>query len=217
LIPVAVLGTSTFNASQINPSTVRLAGVAPTQWALGDVAMPFTPYVGKTSCSECNTKKDRITDMTFKFDAQTLINALRPVTNGECRVVQLVGQLNNGTPFVGEDVVRMIGSLGRLDGGGEPQASRIVQRLPESFVLEQSYPNPFNPETRISYGLPEAAHVRLVVYDILGREVTTLVDEVQTAGYKSVKFDAGHLASGVYFYRLQAGAFTQLRKMLLVK
>lgn len=96
-------------------------------------------------------------------------------------------------------------------------ADDISVLIPTAYVLEQNYPNPFNPETRINYGLPEAAHVRLVAYDILGREVTTLVDEIQTAGYKSVRFDASHLASGVYFCRLSAGSFTQLRKMVLLR
>ncbi|MEK9136251.1 MAG: T9SS type A sorting domain-containing protein [Bacteroidota bacterium] len=76
--------------------------------------------------------------------------------------------------------------------------------LPTGFELMQNYPNPFNPTTTIEYALPLSAHVELRVYNILGQEVTTLVNEVQTPGYHKVKFDASSIASGVYFYRLQA-------------
>ncbi len=89
--------------------------------------------------------------------------------------------------------------------------------LPTQYKLEQNYPNPFNPATTIEYELPSSAHVQLRVYDLLGREVTTLVNEVQTAGYHSVVFDASKLASGVYFYSLEAGKFTQTRRMLLIR
>lgn len=85
------------------------------------------------------------------------------------------------------------------------------------LALHQNFPNPFNPSTVISYHLPAVSHVTLKVYDILGREIATLVDVVEDAGLKSVKFDASNLASGVYFYRLNAGTFTSLKKMLVVR
>lgn len=89
--------------------------------------------------------------------------------------------------------------------------------LPASFVLEQNYPNPFNPETTISYGLPEAAQVRLDVFDVMGRRVAVLVDRQQPAGDYTARLDATNLASGVYFYRLQAGSFVQTRRMVLAR
>ncbi len=90
-------------------------------------------------------------------------------------------------------------------------------RVSRAFALEQNYPNPFNPSTAISYQLPAKSFVTLKVYDMLGREVATLVNGFAQAGSHSVRFDAGGLASGVYFTRLQAGRFVQVRKMLLVK
>lgn len=85
------------------------------------------------------------------------------------------------------------------------------------FSLTQNYPNPFNPTTAISYKLTASSHVTLKVYDILGRDVATLVNGHQTAGEHSVTFNAASLPSGVYFYRLQAGTSTVVRKMLLMK
>ncbi|NBC64795.1 MAG: BspA family leucine-rich repeat surface protein [Bacteroidetes bacterium] len=89
--------------------------------------------------------------------------------------------------------------------------------LPESFTLEQNYPNPFNPTTVISYQLPVNSEVRLTVYDMLGRQVATLVDDTQSAGTHSVNFDAGSLSSGVYMYRLQAGSTVLSRKLTVMK
>jgi hypothetical protein len=83
--------------------------------------------------------------------------------------------------------------------------------------LAQNYPNPYNPTTVVSYQLPVAGAVRLVVYDILGREVAVLVDEKQGAGSYSAHWDARGFASGVYFYRLQAGEFAETKKMILMK
>lgn len=220
LISVAVVGGGDFDVSQIDPSTVQLEGVAATQWVLADVASPFLPYIGKTSCSDCEkSRKDRTTDMVFKFDSQTLIEALRPITDGECRVVRLVGLLNGGTAFVGEDVVRTQGTLGRV--GGE-EGHSPVEHLPTAFILDQCYPNPFNPTTRIGYALPEPVHVRLVVYDVLGQVMKVLVDEIQSAGYHSVEWNATNesglsLSSGVYLYRLNAGKFSDLKKMVLAR
>ena len=91
-------------------------------------------------------------------------------------------------------------------------------KISTSFDLAQNYPNPFNPTTRISYMLPSSEFVNLKVYDIIGREIQTLVSEVQTAGTYSINFDANELTGGIYFYRLQIGdKFVETKKMLLIK
>ena len=89
--------------------------------------------------------------------------------------------------------------------------------LPLEFKLEQNYPNPFNPVTVIKFKVPSSQVVTLKVYDLLGREVATLVNEEKAPGSYEVKFDGSNLASGTYFYRLQAGDFVQTKKMLLMR
>jgi hypothetical protein len=91
------------------------------------------------------------------------------------------------------------------------------QEIPAAFALSQNYPNPFNPITTISFGVPKASFVTLKVFDLLGREVATLVNENRSAGFYDVQLDAGLLSSGVYFYRLQANDFVSMKKMIVLK
>ncbi|HTK82783.1 MAG TPA: S8 family serine peptidase [Bacteroidota bacterium] len=94
---------------------------------------------------------------------------------------------------------------------------RPGEEAPVRFVLNQNYPNPFNPATTISYELSSFARVSLKVYDVLGRELATLVNETKARGRYSVRWNASAVASGVYYYRLQAGSATSVRKMLLIR
>ncbi|HEV8537919.1 MAG TPA: T9SS type A sorting domain-containing protein [Bacteroidota bacterium] len=96
-------------------------------------------------------------------------------------------------------------------------APSTSERIPDHFNLGQNFPNPFNPTTSIRYELATPERVRLVVYDIIGKEIRTLVDGLQPAGFYDVQFVADHVESGVYFYRLTAGQFTSVQKMLLLK
>ncbi len=89
--------------------------------------------------------------------------------------------------------------------------------IPLSFKLLQNYPDPFNPTTKIKYQIPELSFVSLKVYDVLGSEITTLVNEKKHSGSFEVEFDGTGLPSGIYFYRLQAGSFVEIKKMILMK
>ncbi len=91
------------------------------------------------------------------------------------------------------------------------------EEVPVSFELYQNYPNPFNPTTSIKFALPKESQVKLSVYTILGQEVATLVNSVMPAGYHTVNFDASNLPSGMYIYKIDAGSFSQIKKMLLMK
>ncbi len=96
-----------------------------------------------------------------------------------------------------------------------PAAKR--SNLPAEFSLGQNYPNPFNPITEISFGLPDAADVKLDIYNLMGQKVATLIDDRREAGHHVVQWDGSQVASGIYLYRLKAGSFTETKKMLLLK
>ena len=94
---------------------------------------------------------------------------------------------------------------------------RISNNVPDKYSLNQNYPNPFNPSTNIRYQIATNSNVKLTVFDILGRDVATLVNEKQEAGTYEIKFDASKLSSGVYFYKLEAPGYTITKKMNLIK
>jgi hypothetical protein len=103
------------------------------------------------------------------------------------------------------------------DGESATGVGTLNASVPDRFAMLQNYPNPFNPATTIHYQLPKESLVRLSLYNVLGQEVRTLVNETQQPGYKSVQFIAGNLSSGIYFYRITAGTYTEVKKMVVVK
>ena len=94
---------------------------------------------------------------------------------------------------------------------------KISTEIPSLFSLSQNYPNPFNPITKIRFDLPKNVNVKLTIYDMLGREVETIVNEQLNAGSYEVNWDGTKYTSGVYYYRLNAGEFVETKKMILVK
>ena len=119
--------------------------------------------------------------------------------------------VNNGTYYY---------RLRQIDYNGAFAYSDIIEvdiASPIDFALSQNYPNPFNPSTVISYSIPQNSFVTLKVYDVLGNEVSTLVNEIKSAGKYEVRFDASELSNGVYFYTVNADNFTSTKKMLLMK
>ncbi len=110
--------------------------------------------------------------------------------------------------------------LKQIDFDGTSEYSNIIETeifIASDFILEQNYPNPFNPTTAISYELPVTSKVTLKVYNLLGKEVATLVNGTKEAGSHTEQFNASHLASGVYFFKLTANQFSSVRKMLMMK
>jgi hypothetical protein len=93
----------------------------------------------------------------------------------------------------------------------------IDSGIPSNYYLSQNYPNPFNPSTVINYEIPKVSRVTISVYNVLGQEITKLVNREQAAGKYSVDFNAEKLSSGIYFYKIQAGNFSSFKKMILMK
>jgi hypothetical protein len=114
-----------------------------------------------------------------------------------------------------------IGSYALIDdigfGGAVGVEDRNNSTALNKFELEQNYPNPFNPSTNISYRINKAGNVSLKVYNVLGNEVATLVDEYKPAGSYTIKFNASNISSGIYFYKLTAGNYSEIKKMTLLK
>jgi len=111
--------------------------------------------------------------------------------------------------------------LKQIDNDGKYDFSKEVEitvtAMPKAFVLEQNFPNPFNPSTVISYQLPAMSNVELKIYDLLGNEVAALVNEQKEAGSYQIQFDGSKLSNGVYFYKLQAEGVELTKKLLLLK
>jgi len=139
---------------------------------------------------------------------------LDPTANQNGEAFGLFAALANGTVvelprLYGRDAQDALDKV--MDESGEELS------VVSDFNLEQNYPNPFNPSTSIKFSVPTSEFVTLKVYDVLGNEVATLVNEQKAVGSYEVRFDAGNLASGMYIYTLKAGNFTQTKKLMLMK
>ena len=115
--------------------------------------------------------------------------------------------------FVGPAGVTAYG----VSGCSGPVTSVENDEIPVSYSLSQNYPNPFNPSTLIKYSVPENGFVRLSIYNLVGEEISVLVNETVDAGFYEVAFNAANLSSGTYYYRLQAGNTIQVKKMVLLR
>lgn len=179
----------------------------------------------------CHTFQDGIVSVSVSdLDVQITVSGSGPVA-GELvdasGTVVAFNNVTNSNPFTltapgpGDYIVNA-GDAGPLrwdssaitisvTGVGENPLSPVI------YKLYDNYPNPFNPSTTLRYSIPEEALTTLKIYNSLGREVTTLVNETKPAGIYDVNFSATDLSSGIYFYTLQAGTFTSTKKMILMK
>ncbi|MBI1808186.1 MAG: T9SS type A sorting domain-containing protein [Ignavibacteria bacterium] len=197
-----------------------------TDFDLSRYDLPPVPPEGVFDVRYATHRMIEVSDKEHPKDIPILISSAEyPIT--------ILWQMKS--PSVGSAVL-VDGAVLSMIGSGEmrvPRSSSHVSLrlspapdadLPTRFDLSQNYPNPFNPTTTIKYSLPNDAIVALKIYDVLGREVQTLVDRIEEAGYKSVEWDAATVASGVYFYRIEATSildasqvFTETRKMALLR
>ncbi len=155
---------------------------------------PTTPTVGPYVCLDA-TKTDQ---------ADLAMVTIRQGSSGSA-------------PTLIIDGIRVATNWGLAVTGTATDVEENNSVLPTKFDLSQNYPNPFNPSTTIKYQVPQNSFVSVNVYDVLGNEVRTLVREEKAAGSYELRFDAGNMPSGVYFYKIQAGNFTQTKKMILMK
>ncbi len=107
-------------------------------------------------------------------------------------------------------IVRVISIVNSID-------DLLADQIPQTYILSQNSPNPFNPVTTIRYGLPKASYVKLEIYNILGQRITMLVESHKIAGYHEFKLDATQLASGIYLFIIQAGEFNKVKKRVIMK
>jgi hypothetical protein len=131
------------------------------------------------------------------------------VSNGNLGAIVVWQDFRNGNNFDIYETGFNTSGFVAIENGGSI--------IPDIFSLSQNYPNPFNPSTKISYQLPNAGNVKISIYDALGKNVSVLVNESQNAGNYNVEWNAGNLPSGVYIYKIEAGSFTDSKKMILVK
>lgn len=192
-------------------------------WTNDDEWMEYTIQVNQTGnytfvarvSAPINNSELKVT-----LDGSNQMTATVPNTGG----YQSWADVTLGNKFLnaGEHKLRATISKGGFNINYIQAYSGIVSvedelEIPKDFELSQNYPNPFNPATSIEYTVPSSEYVSLKVYDVLGNEITTLVNEQKNGGTYKVNFNANNLANGLYIYKIQAGSFTQVKKMILLK
>jgi hypothetical protein len=230
-LAVAILGSSTVDVNAIDKTSLLLEGVAPIPWpqttwfdvgyADGDndchCDFPATTDSGSEDFGDLiGLQRDGEKDLLIFFRMQELAAAIsmEPPHTGEELTLTLTGAYDNGMPFESSDCVTIVeGTAGRPTVGHDQDTGSDDDAASLGFPS----PNPFNPVTRINYSIPATQHVRIAVYDVAGRLVDDLVNEVKGAGEYVIEWDAGRLPSGVYFYRMQAGDRTMVRRATLLK
>jgi len=153
------------------------------------------------------TNNNNLDSMNFYPDSLRLRTKITSVSPDGIYTVTVKGNGPNGTPVHIRTITFLITTF----------LSVVNNQVPAEFSLMQNYPNPFNPSTTIQYSIAKPGNIKIVVYDISGREVETLVNEQTQAGTFEIKWDASEISSGVYFYKITAGEFIQTKKMLLIK
>jgi len=204
VMPAAIVGSESFDVTDIDVSTLRLEGVEPLRSSLEDVTAPAN---GDGDCPCTAADPDGIIDLTLKFSRQEIAAAIGPRADGDVVTLTITGALLDGTPFEASDCVTIASK--------DPEQPEMAGS--SEVELNPAVPNPFNPTTRISYWLPREASVRLSVYDVAGRLVDALVEGSQPRGEHVVEWNAGGLASGVYFCRLEVEGEVRVKRMVLLK
>ena len=220
---VLVPGTAGGDNLGFNPNLASPPAGYTGPFHTGPIALPveLTSFTAQTTSEGVRLSWTTASELNNSgFEVQRSTNQTNWATLGFVRGAGTTTEAQSYSFVDASASGRVFYRLKQVDFDGQFEYSNIIEvnaGVPKTFALEQNYPNPFNPSTAISYQLPVAGNVSLKVFDMLGKEVATLVNARQEAGAYTVNFNANNLSSGVYFYRLQAGNFVQTRKMMLVK
>jgi hypothetical protein len=174
-----------------------------------DVNTGDTIFIGQTGFN--TTTND------LAFDENGVLYGIKGTGSQLCDLFTIDVSTGEGT-LVGPIGLRAITGLAYAETGvTDVDGNENTNELPKHFALLQNYPNPFNPATKIKFMIPNTEQVNLKVFDILGSEVAMLVNEKKPAGSYEINFDASKLSSGIYFYKFQAGSYTETKKMILLR
>jgi photosystem II stability/assembly factor-like uncharacterized protein len=218
---------------QTNGTLRWLNGVSFTDANIGtavgwDGTILRTTNGGTTWTEQTSGTTERLEDVSFT-DANngTVVGfggTILRTTNGGTTWTEQTSGTNNwlsSVSFTDADNGWAVGWNGTIlhttNGGVSFIEEEQIDEVPRTYFLSNNFPNPFNPSTKIKYSVPQSSNIILKVFDVLGNEIETLVDEEKPAGKYEVEFDASTLTSGVYFYQLDAGDFVQTKKMILLK
>jgi len=191
VIPVAILTTQSFDATTVDPLSVRF---------------------GPNGTTESHSM-GHIEDVDADGDMDLVLHFSTQATGIQCGQTQasLTGETFNGEPITGTDAIQTVGC-----GSGKVVAQEQSAN-PVGYALAQNYPNPFNPSTTIEFSLSRPGYTTLKVYDVLGRQVATLVDKHLSAGNHRVEWNASAFGSGVYSYKLTTDDFSTIKKLVLLR
>lgn len=238
VLPAAILGTADFDVHDIDPTTITLNGVSPIRWNYNDVGTPVNKDGDSCACTDSGS--DGFEDLTLKFDRYTIVSSLNTpsmnlqgnsadFTEGvlmkkdrnninanlkgkpsrDSYVLRVEGQLEDGSIFEGYDCVLLITK--------DDAIAATINETRRELELIGNHPNPFNPMTQIRFYLPDAAHVTIDIYNVLGQRIECVADGVMESGEHVLEWNGSSVASGVYLYRLTAGDFVDTKKMILLK
>ena len=226
-------GNWSFPGGFINPTTnqATILGVTTfSDWSLGDQsALPveLSSFSASVAGSNVKLRWETATEVNnYGFEVERKVGSLQSTVGNYEKVGFVNGNGNSNSPknYSFEDKNVSAGKysyrLKQIDNDGQFEYSKSIEvefGTPKKFELSQNYPNPFNPTTTIRFDIPEPSNVKLTLFNILGQEIKTLVNEFKESGIHTLNFDASDLNSGMYIYKLEAGSFTQTRKMTLVK
>lgn len=197
----------------LNPLPLQVTLLSPSN---GSSNVTLTPTLfWNTSTNSTNYRVQVSPSNTFSYivDSATVSTNQRTIPSGKLNIATTYYWRVQGINSFGNGPWSTVWSFFTVITG----VNQLGTEIPKEYFVGNNYPNPFNPTTRIKYGLPKEGNVKLVIYDMLGKEVKTIINETQKPGVYEATFDASSFPSGVYFYRIVTNDFVQTRRMVLVK